>query len=401
MKGLVATMEYCLHFKKSVALFLSVSLLSALFCSCEIKPPQEQIPKSDTPVWEYTLVRGDSSGTTVLHQVITLKNVIENHFGHSPSSSTDWAVDTQAPEESINAKEILIGITNRVESTLANSELSGKYGYIIRSINDKIVITATSELLLDNAIEHFVCDYLKKSEDGCLPSYINVTNIDDSALYLIKNQSGKVKIVIPEKASSLLFSGVKSFCNALRPFCYGNAEFVSGDVPSGVAIISFNGKTGFPESIHTLTIADKQWQVYCENDCIIVKGSNDLTLLCAFSALFEYLTDAPDRTLEGLSMLFYHKNTVLRESWEQGVPRIIGGIYLGTEQIGSSSTRSYYQNISPDDINNYYSLLENPLNYKLTRTHDSVVYTSVDCRTEIIIDYNSATGDLSIVEISL
>ncbi len=381
-------------------LILPIAALFFLFLlsGCAKDLPKPDVPLSNVPVTDYVLVRGDSSGSAVLRQVVNLKKQITDKFGKCPSSATDWAIDVEQNPQT--HREILIGITNREESVAANNQLKGKYGYIIRGNEDCIVITASSERLLERAVERFVSEFLDASKDGFLPSYFDIMNTDDgTVLYLDETNSQTPTLVLPSNAPPLLSYAAESFAQLTKEFCGMDIPIVKGSSENAV-VFGFYDEKGSEKGADDRTFSSDVWQVRCVNDCVVMEGDSELLLMSALSALYECLTESPDRTLSGQALLCYNKMLILRDSWQQKVPRITGGVYLGTESVASNSSRSLYESVTQTAMEKYRYMLTEMLNYESmgTTITGSTTYRNETNKKELILMYNFKTGDLNIVE---
>ena len=129
----------------------------------ETKEPEDKniyIVKDGEPV--YALVRRETFYTSYIQKVNTLFNRIFDLGGVKLDFSDDW-IDPRK-EFDPNAPEILVGLTNRDENLAIMDEVPID-GYVIRHINNKIIIAAHKESNLYEAIDYFN-ENLLETTDG-------------------------------------------------------------------------------------------------------------------------------------------------------------------------------------------------------------------------------------------
>ena len=113
-------------------------------------------PPTDISLEGYVLVRYEDSQKDVTSGASVLHKKFVEKMGSSVKITTDWikglAKDAVVENDDL---EILIGPTNRRESKLVAEELIGDSAYIIRKVDNKIVIIGASEQSTRLAIEKF------------------------------------------------------------------------------------------------------------------------------------------------------------------------------------------------------------------------------------------------------
>ena len=112
---------------------------------------------------EFSIVRDGDCSTGVTSQTARLKDTISSKIGISLKVSLDD--DDAAPD----AKEILIGQTNRVASEAALTKLSAatkKEAFIIDITDNAIVIVGSTEAATERALKVFINNYVLTSPKG-------------------------------------------------------------------------------------------------------------------------------------------------------------------------------------------------------------------------------------------
>lgn len=143
------------------ALLALALILPMNFISCsknnEKDSSQEKLVICENQSSDYVFVRADKANSSVVKAIFAAKDAIKERLGVDLAVNSDWVRPGQ--EIPSDAKEILIGETNREESKDAMSKLE-KTGFLIKVYGERIVIVATDELLLIDAINYFVNTYV-------------------------------------------------------------------------------------------------------------------------------------------------------------------------------------------------------------------------------------------------
>lgn len=137
---------------------LLVTVLLGVFSACgEEKTPEapETPGKNGLVLAEngetaFTVVRSENAGADVIAILKTLRSTLQTVTGADFSVQDDWMEGRPENVEN-DAYEILLGPTNRKESTLAK-EAMGDATYQIRVIGKKLVILAVSDYFIGEAV---------------------------------------------------------------------------------------------------------------------------------------------------------------------------------------------------------------------------------------------------------
>ncbi len=149
----------------------------------------------------YVIVRPDDASTTTAAAKLfkSMKDTLGTNVKNTLETASDGA----------DAYEVLVGATNRAESTQAYNYLlevgtARSDDYIICTIGKKIVINAISDGALSAGVDYFIANFLSKDGVKGGIHYINKT-ADTSVNYTINGaQLGKFNIVRPHYNSSYL-----------------------------------------------------------------------------------------------------------------------------------------------------------------------------------------------------
>ena len=154
-------------FGRTLALIILLASVLSLFAACEKDPPIVDENTEILDISGYSIVRFDKSKPTVKRKTTALKTSIKDTLGLDLSVEEDWYNPNNPPD--LNAKEILIGETNRKESqdALAKIMTSGKENkFVIEFTENKIVIVGNTYGATLRAMSYFINNYVMTSPKG-------------------------------------------------------------------------------------------------------------------------------------------------------------------------------------------------------------------------------------------
>jgi len=144
--------------------FRLLLLIGLLICaaSCAREETIDAVLLAD---WQsYTAIRSDTSDEKTTKAFSTFVNAVEDMTGTRLPITTDWV--KRGEDIPTDTREILIGITNRIESQEIASTLRWN-DYVIKVVGNRLVIIGGSNDALHAAVE-FYCDNLIDSKNKCL-----------------------------------------------------------------------------------------------------------------------------------------------------------------------------------------------------------------------------------------
>ncbi len=210
---------------KKLKTFLTVILLSAMLItalvSCNDKTPSEEDKNPEFDISAYQIIRIDASNQTLTDMTVKFKKSIKEHVKSDLKVGTDYVKRGEELDENTdkNAKEILIGDTNRSASIAAVAELNEKgyeKGFIIKVTDNKIAIVGTSDNDTVLGLKYFITNYVLKSEkDNMLPIKSGDTFSKENGDII--HIGADLEMVVLEKLSTIYNPGKKS--QVWTPYC--------------------------------------------------------------------------------------------------------------------------------------------------------------------------------------
>ena len=193
---------------------------------------------------EYAIVHSESLNSQVFDALGDLRSAFRKKFGKDIDRKYDRLLNGEQPSD--DAKEILIGLTNRAESGKAY-DLLEKEGFLIKAVNNRIVIVGSGEVMLMKALDYFEKTYIDPADDKlevpadlnyfCAPSYEGVVteNSDKSITldlkeFVVTYDGDNEQVFVPYMAQALGARGKKEigFFGALEDQCVNRFEILFG-----------------------------------------------------------------------------------------------------------------------------------------------------------------------------
>lgn len=214
-------------------------------------PETEPIPEDISLLNEageaaYIIVRPDEGSDREVQAGISLNKSLKELTGTAFTIKSDFIL----PNESVDdAFEILVGATNRPESTAAREELAVNE-YVIRVVGNKIVIVGGTDIMTERAVAAFLA--LLDAEKGFLlaadmnvkekiggDSFIALTNQGESLLEVYDISAGKID------ADSLIWSYKMPYYNIAGTKLRHSEKH--GDVALAVCGNSYGCMVSYPD----------------------------------------------------------------------------------------------------------------------------------------------------------
>ena len=306
---------------------------------------------------DYKIVYSGTANDAVKDLIIQMSNKVKDVTGSNPKRVAD-----NAKTEKETPKEIVIAATNRSVSEESMSKIGG-IGYRVEFIGEKLVITASNDTVLKNAVEKLFETW--KTEDGKVILHnttVLTEDLSNGMLPLYENGEFKYKIVIQAGAKATV---------------YDAAEDMSGRISTLTGkTVELNYDTMFPEATDTFEIcigktnrtasdvfyssleSAFEYRVSISENKILIGSNNDDALAKAINAFSDYICSEIYGTYRGTPAI--DKNYSLTGALSETLnvfPQPSVGTSRGMMMTGDDEYVMYYQDITQNDYQSYVSTL--------------------------------------------
>ena len=336
-------------------------------CACSPSDTQLDEDGENTPEKEIVLFGGDED-YKIIYSDAANNNVKDllTKLGASVKDATGtaagYATDTSKSNEE-TPREILLGVTNRAESESALVEMSG-FGYNVRFIGERLVITASNDKLLAQAVSALI-DEWSVSEGKITISNKTVLSYDatDSVRPLFNDGSFSYKIVIPMKASDSIYAdavylsqSLSVATGAMVDICYDERT----NEEDGAYEICI-GKTTRTISQELYAELDNvfKYKISSSGNRIAVGALQDVIISQAVRQLYSDLYGEIKHAYSGTPIIAYDYGTegVISEN-AAALPTLKAGTFYGIYKSNDDKYIIYNSDVSEADYNSYVNTLK-------------------------------------------
>lgn len=358
-------------------LALALALLTVLSCltACNSEQPTNDpdvttaapVPMQDVTLTEYTIVRPDTANQTVVSSASRLKTMLDEKLGASVVLSTDWVKRGEEPDAA--AKEILLGLTNRTESTEIYSQIEG-IGYAIALRGNKIVIVATNDEALNSAVDYFVNQYVPSSSAGViqLPESLCYFSEPLASVDIIKNGKANYTVVRAEECNQYMLEQAQEVRTAIET-ATGVAPSLSTDwvkkntAPDSSTLEILVGDTNRTETAEVkASLGINEYAVRVVGNKIVLVGSSATGTGKAVDAFIKLINETVGQKVDGKADLTLLAETAksgeTNKNWLDEVPAFTAGTFYGTLDSNSNTYEAYYTDTTLADLEAYCKMLE-------------------------------------------
>ena len=362
----------------------------------------------DLNVSEYSVYISDTASDAESAAATALIVAVQEKLGVEFKSMGSDFVSNPADIDP-NAYEILIGATNRPESRDALNDLGDKVGFVVKKVNNKIVINASALGLMDEAVQYFITNFVNTSANGVLsiPKDLAVANTDIGGVSLLK-PDGTSRFTMVYAASLDTTSGsdqydrvdyVVNFYMDLRStfLKVTGVDDILFDTDSGTASADsyeiLLGDTNRPETRAFLeTLAPNEYGYGVVGNKIVVTGWSDLTIGKAVELFNADLSKYLVKTENGgknLVMLESDKTVATYDKWNINLPMYNDGKLTKVIELFFDSYEAYYTETSLEAYKAYCEslLAQGYTAYQTNQIDKNVFGTYLNDKTMIHVYY--------------
>lgn len=315
----------------------------------------EQVAVTD-PLSDYAIVRPMLSDKYLYQGIAVLQEALQAAAGDKIEIKDDHLIEGESEDN--DNKEILIGKTNRPESLAVYEELGDDYKYIIRQVENKLVVAAPTVELLKLAMEYLAKNYVQEKGDGSypLPKDISYASETFSYLELVTNKKLNYQFVYPSSAGKVLLQKMTALKDAVKTVAKTEPKVIadsSAEAATTQAIVLGPvNMTGVSDVVRGLPYLG--YQVVKQSNQVLYIGRDDATMIALCEQLLEKI---PCGKMEDGSVRILLPDEKIRyvEDWAETIPEFPanGGTFHSVDECSDDIYRIYYTNTSLETYNSY------------------------------------------------
>lgn len=316
----------------------------------------------------FTVVRSDGASDRVVKEALRICQTISDATGGKVELGTDWqrengkesVGETGETEEPL---EVLVGITAREESQVLLPEFALADGdfYLLRTVGRKILIAATSESLLADAVDEFLNKYVNVSAGRVQIARQIDRRSDNYPLFsVIRGGESSCGLVLSSHTDSAMEETAEYIAELLSAEYDGNFRVYSADRPDSLGGMIVVGKADDPHLAGAPALPEgADGMVKYEGDRLYIIGRTEETAAAALSEFYAALRKSSDADFSGRPYARYDKETVLSFAWSYDeIPYFVGGEKLSEESIATAETLITFGGISEGLLQKYTEILQ-------------------------------------------
>ncbi len=373
----------------------------------EPEDSQPEEPRVTLDLNKYTVVYDDQAS----NRVVEITSVFAEGLGDNIGGI---AVDRW---QTAGTKEILVGVTDRDESTVSFTRLNGSFTYNISLIGEKICITAATPALLEEALEYFTETYVAPASNGKIALEENLNYTPEEQRYVTVIDEGKnclFKVVFSRLATvgTPINAASMELREFLQSYTVDSQEVtLTGDYANSAGQFDLTeyafviGNTDYPRSQEIsqtmsyfawhLEYVDHQLYMYCED------SSSAYVLLEEVKAMIKDGVSL-DGSTAAIRIFVPEAKTGYLDTWCEEVPE-----YVPTESEQSKVTmdtineftegyyRIYLNNVTPEGYAAYLNLVTES-GYTLMQSNS---VTNTVGRFDRLSGFNTFIGEKTMIHV--
>ncbi len=361
--------------KKWLALALAILLAVGSLTACSGGDPSTDttdttpvVPMQDVTLTDYVIVRPEVASSTLVSTASRLKTTLDEKFSTNFTLTTDW-VKRGEEVDPTNAKEILLGLTNRPLSAEINGQIQG-IGYAVAMSGNKIIITATNDAALTSAVDYFLSEYVGTPNGAVIqiPESLCYLSEPLASLDIIKNGQALFTVVRAEECNQYMLEQTQEV-RALIESVTGIAPPLGTDwvkkntQPDSSTYEILVGDTNRPETAEVkASLGVNQYAVRAVGNKIVLIGSSATGTGKAVAAFGELIRESVGQKVDGKADLTILATTSRgdeeNKNWITDVPQFTGGTFYGTLDSNSNTYEAYYTDTTLAAFEEYCKTLE-------------------------------------------
>lgn len=344
--------------KKLLCLFLALTTLISVLSACTTPPPEDGNPSEESDentssvidLSGYTMIRPSDCDAELAKASSEFQMAINEATGTNLILKEDFLPDGAEINE--NDKEILVGLTNREESSQALEELGDQFSFAIQVKGNKVVIIGATAELTMKGIDFLFEQYLPRSTgDGTLTIPTSYVSHPQSYQEIVTDGIFNYELIYSKADEGTAnFLAVNGLIDSINQFTKIPVSYSPMSVESNVEIDLTQkaivvGATGYPRSAELL----KEngffgWALSVEGNQIYVSAYEFEALSAACNALKARMKSGTLWTNEKTVRIC--QDTVptygCLKAWEESIPDYESGTMQSLQEFTPDHFRLYY-----------------------------------------------------------
>ena len=358
--------------KKIIALILAFIMSIGVLAACSDKGDSSNPHADDTSdstvtstaldIASFTIIKGNACTDTEAEAATALRLAVKEKTGKNLKVSADVAVTA---DDSIY--EILIGRTNRQQSSDALNELGSSPKFTVRLAGNKIIIASAYDTLTLKAVAYFVENVVSSAnENGIISFAENYVSDEFAAIKIMECNELIYSFVQDADAPNPVKSAVSNMVGKINAAVSADLTVSSdteGDHSDGIKEILL-GNTSIPASDAALSgFKEAQYGIISNGNKLCVLGKTHATSEKAI----DYLTNALQiikRSDGKFDVCILFENDIILDETNYYLdfikPTDIEGVsvsYIGNVDIANFNMQYVYENADSADYQKYCETL--------------------------------------------
>ena len=352
---------------------------------------------------EYRIIYSSEVTSTLRKAVLEFKAAVEEITGKTVTIATDTSKSNKEV-----AKEILIGNTNRGQTTAVIGKLEG-VGYRVERMDEKICIVGTNDYLtskgLSEIFEYFTAEGSQIKVAGNVARYVDCA---DSMTALITDEGKFAFDIVVPKSDSETRTACASFADRVEKLLNGNSNrnikvnvrFDSAFAQKEGAYEILVGKTNRPASEELYReIGYFAYKLYTKGNSILVGAYKSDITTSALNALYIYIQEAYNSSNDG--KCYIPRDLDLEDEsfgWTNAVLNVDGATFGGIYDPEDGTYLLSYKDADKNEYTAYIAqLTENGMKVEKTYTLGNNSYTLLYGETaNAYVSFIQSSGEIRV-----
>ncbi|NLW73461.1 MAG: MBL fold metallo-hydrolase [Clostridiales bacterium] len=367
--------------RKITSFFLFLIVLASIFSSCDRTGPGNDTDTGtsegeiiEIDISKYTLIRPEFPSETLLAAVVQMKKDIDSKFGVSIGINDDWVKRGTEPDDA--AYEILVGMTNRRQSSEVLSQIEGA-AFKIAVVGNKIVIIGTNDAATVDGVKYFMENYITRSESVVIFLPESYTSGQCDMISLVSGRECKYTVIYREGLDNT--SGTSNndrydyevqlaldIRERIKKLTSVDARINTDWLKAGESAADkyeiLIGDTNRPETAQAkAVIGVADWCIKIIGNKIVICGWNETTTGLAVNAFLTLLDESVTKDSEGnkgISFINFGEMTGTYSEWITDIPEYEGGQLSGCVDANFGELEYYITGTTAAEFKAYRTKLE-------------------------------------------